>query len=98
MGKEVLKKAPDKINYQYLSQLSESFRNFIKGKSTKNTYQDDTTKLTTVSNTTPGEHIDTAFIEIEEVLKGDLLDRIRKNSPKFFEELVVALLSAMGYL
>ncbi|MBU6464903.1 MAG: restriction endonuclease [Bradyrhizobium sp.] len=46
---------------------------------------------------TPEEQIETAYQTLEATLRGDLLDRIAKNSPTFFEQLIVDLLVAMGY-
>ena len=47
--------------------------------------------------TSPEERIQNAFQEINAVLKGDLLEKIMKQTPDFFERLVVKLLKAMGY-
>ena len=46
---------------------------------------------------TPDEAMRTAHQEIETALGQDLLDRIRKASPDFFERLIVNLLLSMGY-
>jgi restriction endonuclease Mrr len=45
----------------------------------------------------PEEHVDGASKEIEEDLRAELLDRVLKMSPTFFEKVVVDLLLAMGY-
>lgn len=46
---------------------------------------------------TPEEQISDAFLILHEALKKELLEKIKGNSPKFFEQLVVDLLVAMGY-
>lgn len=46
---------------------------------------------------TPEESIEVASKQLKESLKDELLDKIKKNSPRFFEQLVVDLLVAMGY-
>lgn len=46
---------------------------------------------------TPEEQIEGAYQTLEGTLRADLLDRIAKNSPAFFEQLIVELLVAMGY-
>jgi restriction system protein len=46
---------------------------------------------------TPEERIESASKEIEEDLRAELLDRVLKMSPAFFEKVVVDLLLAMGY-
>ena len=46
---------------------------------------------------TPEERIETAYSEVDDELRTELLDRIIKSTPGFFENLVVDLLLAMGY-
>jgi len=46
---------------------------------------------------TPDERLDAAYAEMRGTLADDLLDRIRSGTDKFFEYLVVDVLSAMGY-
>lgn len=49
------------------------------------------------SSATPEEQIEQAYRSLNAALGADLLDRIRENSPSFFEKLIVDLLVAMGY-
>lgn len=46
---------------------------------------------------TPDERLDSAHKVLRETVADDLLERVRRGSPKFFEHLVVDLLVAMGY-
>lgn len=46
---------------------------------------------------TPEEQIEAAHRALHAALRAELLDRIRDNSPAFFERLIVDLLVAMGY-
>lgn len=46
---------------------------------------------------TPEEKIESAYKEIQARLKQELLDAIMKQTPDFFESLVIELLRAMGY-
>ena len=46
---------------------------------------------------TPEERLESSYQALRRELAGELLDRVRKCSPKFFEKLVVDLLVAMGY-
>ncbi len=46
---------------------------------------------------TPEEVIESAFQQMRETLAGEILDRIKKCTPAFFEQVVVELLVAMGY-
>lgn len=50
-----------------------------------------------ISKQTPQELLDRSFLELQTQLAQELLDRIGKCSPTFFERLVVDLLVAMGY-
>ncbi len=46
---------------------------------------------------TPRERIDFAQRELDAALRADLLDRVRRMTPSYFEDLVIRLLLAMGY-
>src|SRR5690606_18208750 len=46
---------------------------------------------------TPDEQIRQGYTRLQASLATQLLERVRQASPKFFEELVVELLVAMGY-
>lgn len=50
-----------------------------------------------IESLSPTERLDEAFSEINEELSSSLLEEIMKNSPDFFEELVVDLLIHIGY-
>jgi len=49
------------------------------------------------SGTVPEESIEGNYQQIREKLAAELLQKIKKNSPTFFEKLVIDLLVAMGY-
>jgi restriction system protein len=49
------------------------------------------------ATTTPEEQIEGAYQTLVGTLRADLLDWIAKNSPAFFEQLIVDLLVAVGY-
>lgn len=51
----------------------------------------------TVDTETPDEALRKAHAAITGALAADLLDRVRKATPSFFERLIVELLLAMGY-
>ncbi len=46
---------------------------------------------------TPDEQIDSAVRELELAVRTELLERVKAQSPQFFEQLVVKLMLAMGY-
>jgi restriction system protein len=50
-----------------------------------------------VPNQTPEETLDTSYQTLRRNLAQELLERVKRNSPRFFERLVVDLLVAMGY-
>jgi len=45
----------------------------------------------------PGERIDAAVAELQEAVRRDLLEIVRRASPAFFEQLILELLLQMGY-
>ena len=83
------------IDNNFLNQF-ESFVAFKSGKVVENggVYQ---SAIVNQNEQTPEESIEVASKQLKESLKDELLDKIKKNSPRFFEQLVVDLLVAMGY-
>ncbi|RSE30651.1 restriction endonuclease [Acinetobacter junii] len=81
--------------YNFLNQF-ESFVAFKSGKVVENggVYQ---SAIVNQNEQTPEESIEVASKQLKESLKDELLDKIKKNSPRFFKQLVVDLLVAMGY-
>ncbi|MEL6273021.1 MAG: restriction endonuclease, partial [Chloroflexota bacterium] len=49
------------------------------------------------SNNTPEEILEESYNDLRQKLKRDLLERIKTNTPQFFESLVIDLMLAMGY-
>ncbi|MFZ1545708.1 MAG: restriction endonuclease [Candidatus Nitrotoga sp.] len=89
-GASILKQKPDKIDNKLLSQFSE-FRSF-QGK--KNNVKNGSEP---VSQGTPIEAIGIYYQQFYEALAADLLDRVKKCTPQFFERLVIQVLLKMGY-
>jgi len=50
-----------------------------------------------IEGQTPLETLEASYQELRRKLANDLIDQIMKCSPKFFEDLVIALLQKMGY-
>lgn len=73
------------------------FRDWWKGSSSQTRPSLASQDETAVETRTPLERIQGAHAELEEALRGELLDRLRRGPPQFFERAVVALLVAMGY-
>lgn len=94
-GKALLSTNPAKINNKLLMQYDE-FRAFYeraRAKSSSNLPVDSAE----APEATPEEALENGFLRLTESLAGDILDRITACTPRFFEQLVVELLVAMGY-
>jgi restriction system protein len=93
-GCEVLAANPIKIDLAFLNQFPE----FVEFKALR---RDDAISQAVhdavVDSTTPQEALELAYQRIRGDLEAELLDRLKKCSPAFFERLVVDLLVKMGY-
>jgi restriction system protein len=94
-GRAALADRSAHINSSYLEQFEE-FQNF------RNRVNDDepaspTTTGETDPSSTPDEALRRAHSAILSALSADLLDRVQRATPAFFERLIVDLLLAMGY-
>ena len=87
-------KRPERINVKFLKTL-EPFKQWMQ------TFSKD--KITEVVESdeedirTPHEKLDSAYNTIMDEVAAELLDRLKKSTPAFFEKLVVDVLLAMGY-
>jgi restriction system protein len=89
-GATLLKQAPAKVDNKLLMQFDE-FKEFQgKKKSPKSGSEAE-------HHETPIESIATFYEQFREALASELLDRVKKCSPQFFERLVIQLLLRMGY-
>jgi len=93
-GRRVLKLNPEPFNVAYLRNNYKSMQTFL-GQKGKNEAQETADELN--QEQTPQERMDTAFSQINAVLKGEILNEIMGQPPAFFEQLVVKLLMGMGY-
>lgn len=95
-GLTVLAQKPALINCRFLKQFP-SYLRFI-GQSPEETSTGECVSEVVVESTrTPQELIDTSFQALRKATAEDLLDRLKKCSPGFFEIVVVRLLQALGY-
>lgn len=95
-GLKVLSQNPERIDANYLMAF-EAFRAF---RSRRHTDEDDSEASeddVVASDATPDETLRLAHRQINLALGADLLERVRAASPKFFEDVIVSLLLAMGY-
>ncbi len=90
----MLTENPPDITIKYLEQFEEFVEFRYKKSKEKPKNQ---VSATEIDEATPSERLESAFNEIKGALSDDLLDRIRNNTPQFFEHLVVRVLVAMGY-
>src|SRR5579884_873486 len=95
-GIAVLNSNPPQINVKYL----ERFPEFIEFRNKSNKINGDTEvpqEIIEKTSQTPQEILDTSYQSLRQNLAQEILERIKNSPPKFFENLVVDLLIAMGY-
>jgi restriction system protein len=92
-GLDVLKENPEKIDIKYLLKFPE-FAEFHRG---RNVGEKIGRKEPSEGDIPPDEIIVQKAEEINNIIKSELLDRILKSSPEFFEKLVIDLVVKMGY-
>ncbi len=92
-GKSILATPPEKLNVKFLRQYPE-FVEF-------HTYKPDAASLSTpaveVAQESPLDTLERVHGELEQQLANEILERVKKAPPAFFERLVIDLLLAMGY-
>lgn len=98
-GVDVLKKHPARIDNKFLEQFAEyqAFKTKRREKIAAVVGIKDDNAGVEDPDITPDEQLDIAYRELRETLSDELLRRVRAGTPKFFEQLVVDLLVAMGY-
>ncbi|NPV05027.1 MAG: restriction endonuclease [Syntrophaceae bacterium] len=93
-GRELFKKGHEKIDVKVLNQYPE-FVEFHTAKTEKS--GNGTSPGTESPVETPEETLHKAYQSIRNDLAGEILEKVKSNSPQFFEKLVVDLMVAMGY-
>jgi restriction system protein len=97
-GSEILKSNPNRIDVKYLMQHGGAeFKEFRKPSHSNGDQSDDHNENDAEVVRTPREVMDAGYQEIRKDLSQELLNRIKSSPPRFFEQLVVDLLVAMGY-
>ena len=92
-GREVLGSPPPRIDMKFLEQYPE-FRAF---RTPKTSAGEGTPSPQQPESETPEETLESAYLKTRVKLSAEILARIKTNSAKFFERLVVELLLKMGY-
>ncbi|MEO9273626.1 restriction endonuclease [Marinomonas sp. 5E14-1] len=96
-GVAALQDTNTKINSEYLKQFDE-FVSFTQKTNDANTQSIDAqVDNESEKDITPDEALRAAYKKINDALAQDILDRTRKVTPAFFEDLLIELLVAMGY-
>lgn len=96
-GHELLKKQPKTINVKLLKEYPE-FLEFQQLKGTRNSDKiSDVKVISDISIATPLEALEAAYENLRDELADELLSKLKKTSPAFFEQVVVELLVKMGY-
>ncbi len=96
-GREFLEASPADINVGYLYLNSRVVRAREEERYEQTSLLGEATTSTDISRQTPQELLENSFLLLQRQLAQDLLERIGKCSPAFFERLVVDLLVSMGY-
>jgi restriction system protein len=92
-GLDLLKKGYNRIDIKILNQYPEfvEFHTMKAASSTDNGQQD------TLHLETPEETLQKAYQNIRSDLAAEILEKIKSNSPQFFERLVVDIMISIGY-
>lgn len=92
-GIDLHKRSSDRIDIRMLNQYPE----FVEFHKARGAREEETTPSTDPTSETPEESLQRAYESIRSNLAGQILDKVKSNSPAFFEKLVVDLMVAMGY-
>ncbi|MBI5427797.1 MAG: restriction endonuclease [Nitrospinae bacterium] len=92
-GLDVLKQNPARIDMNYLKRFPE----YVERRKGTAENSAATAEVESIKQETPIEALESGYQILRESLAQELLDKIKKCSPSFFERLVVDLLVKMGY-
>ncbi len=92
-GRSLLKEGHDRIDVKILNRYPE----FLEFHATKNDQPPSSISSDVTTIETPEETLQKAYQSIRNELATEILDKIKANSPQFFERLVVDIMVAIGY-
>jgi restriction system protein len=95
-GRQLLAREPQKIDIALLDQYS-SFQQFRSASHKSQQPDASTAEAAAGEAATPEEILEQAYETIRSELTSELLARVKKGTPAFFESMVVELLLKMGY-
>ena len=93
-GRALHQKGHDRIDIRILNQYPEFVEFHAPSKTDKE--ETSTTQLEEQSST-PEEVLQKAYLSIRNELAAELLEKVKSNTPGFFEDLVIDLMVSMGY-
>ena len=93
-GLDLLKQNPTRIDKKSLMQF-DSFLPYVSKNQTQETVVTEKEKM--VSEQTPDDLIDLGINEINNILKNELLEKLKTVDPTFFEKLILHLVESLGY-
>ncbi len=94
-GRQALADNPEKIDASYLKQF-EAFEEF-RAIDNRSTEAAETQTVEVSEALDPTERLEQAHQELQASLADDLIAQVKRQTPEFFEKLVVELMLAMGY-
>jgi len=92
-GRELYQEGLDRIDVRVLNRYPE----FVEFHTADRSQSEEQEAQNIIVVATPEETLQQAYQGIRNQLASDLLERVKANSPEFFERLVVELMVAMGY-
>lgn len=99
-GYQVLETNPERIDVQYLKRFPEFMEFYTAGRANDrepSVRRNAQVNVTLAENISPDERLEIGYRELQKALANELLERIKRCAPRFFEMLVVDLLVRMGY-
>ena len=91
-GLSVLSNSKEDIDVKYLKRYP-TFLSFHQV--SKTSTQEDASNNESIAS--PDETLEMAYLELRNALRQEVLDKVKKSPPEFFESLVIELLVRMGY-
>ena len=96
-GKELLANPPERLDLAYLMSHYPAIKEFRQRTGKPDQDEVQALEVASTAGVTPDEAMRTAYVQLEDELAAELLQRILAAPPSFFERLVVQLVIAMGY-
>jgi restriction system protein len=96
-GEAILRDYPERVDMLVLEQFPEYVEFRTRGSGRRRVTQPQLPEELPISTSTPEETIDAAYRQIQTALAGELLGRLVEREDRFFEDVVLDVLVALGY-